>query len=101
MAKDCFYSGLHKQYQPLVIHLKDKVHTTTSDLLRAIHVHEEVNLTCETEDTTIQPINLSTMQPTNLDRTNVASKLRGMLPRLLSCPMKNSQNRLNCQRPLT
>ena len=41
-AKDCFYSGLHKQYQPLVIHLKDKVHTTASNLLRAIHVHEEV-----------------------------------------------------------
>ena len=40
-AKDCFYSGLHEQYQPLVVHLKDKVHTTASDLLRAIHVHEE------------------------------------------------------------
>ena len=41
MAKDCFYSGLHEQYQPLVIHLKDKAHTTESDLLRAIRVHEE------------------------------------------------------------
>ena len=40
-AKDCFYSGLHEQYQPLVVHLKDKAHTTASDLLRAIHVHEE------------------------------------------------------------
>ena len=40
-TKDCFYSGLHEQYQPLVVHLKDKVHTTTSDLLRAIRVHEE------------------------------------------------------------
>ena len=40
-AKDCFYLGLHEQYQPLVVHLKDKVHTTASDLLRAIHVHEE------------------------------------------------------------
>ena len=41
MTKDCFYSGLHEQYQPLVVHLKDKVHTTASDLLRAIRVHEE------------------------------------------------------------
>ena len=41
MAKDCFYSGLHGQYQPLVIHLKDKAHTTPSDLLRAIRVHDE------------------------------------------------------------
>ena len=40
-AKDCFYSGLHEQYQPLVIHLKGKVHTTASDLLKAIRVHEE------------------------------------------------------------
>ena len=40
-AKDCFYSGLYKQYQPLVIHLKDKVHTTVSDLLSTIHVHDE------------------------------------------------------------
>ena len=39
-AKDCFYSGLHEQYQPLVVHLKDKAHTTASDL-KAIHVHEE------------------------------------------------------------
>ena len=40
-AKDCFYSGLHEQYQPLVIHLKDKSYTTASDLLKAIRVHEE------------------------------------------------------------
>ena len=40
-AKDCFYSGLHEQYQPLVIHLKDKAHTTVLDLLKAIQVHEE------------------------------------------------------------
>ena len=40
-AKDCFYLGLHKQYQPLVVHLKDKAHTTVSDLLRAIHIHDE------------------------------------------------------------
>ena len=40
-AKDCFYSGLHEQYQPLVIHLKDKAHMTASDLLKAICVHEE------------------------------------------------------------
>ena len=29
------------QYQPLVVHLKDKVHTSASDLLRAIFVHKE------------------------------------------------------------
>ena len=40
-AKDCFYSGLHEQYQPLVVHLKDKSYTTASDLLKAIRVHEE------------------------------------------------------------
>ena len=40
-AKDCFYSGLHEQYQPLVVHLKDKAYTTASDLLKAIRVHEE------------------------------------------------------------
>ena len=40
-AKDCFYSGLHEQYQPLVVHLKDKACTTVLDLLRAIQVHEE------------------------------------------------------------
>ena len=40
-AKDCFYSGLHEQYQALVTHLKDKAHTTASDLLKAIQVHEE------------------------------------------------------------
>ena len=40
-AKDCFYSGLHEQYQPLVIHLKDKAYTMASDLLKAIRVHEE------------------------------------------------------------
>ena len=40
-AKDCFYSGLHEQYQPLVVHLKDKAHTTMSDLLKAIRVHKE------------------------------------------------------------
>ena len=47
MTKDCVYSGLHKQYQPLVIHLKDKAHTTASDLLRAIHVHEEAESNLE------------------------------------------------------
>ena len=41
MAKDYFYSGLHEQYQPLVVNLKDNAHTTASDLLRAIRVHEE------------------------------------------------------------
>ena len=41
MAKDCLYSGLHEQYQLLVIHLKDKAHTMASDLLKAIQVHEE------------------------------------------------------------
>ena len=40
-AKDCYYSGLHEQYQPLVVHLKDKAHATASDLLKAICVHEE------------------------------------------------------------
>ena len=40
-AKDCFYSGLHEQYQPLVVHLKDKAYTTATDLLKAIRVHEE------------------------------------------------------------
>ena len=40
-AKDCFYSGLHEQYQPLVVHLKDKAHTTASDLLRAIRIHDK------------------------------------------------------------
>ena len=42
-AKDCFYSRLHKQYQPLVVHLKDKAYTTASDLLKAIRVHEEAD----------------------------------------------------------
>ena len=41
IAKDCFYSGLHEQYQPLVVHLKDKAYTTASDLLKAIRLHEE------------------------------------------------------------
>ena len=41
IAKDCFYSVLHKQYQLLVIHLKDKAYTTASDLLMAIRAHEE------------------------------------------------------------
>ena len=36
-----FYSGLHKQYQPLVVHLKDKLYTTIVDLLKVIHMHEE------------------------------------------------------------
>ena len=40
-AKDCFYSGLHEQYQLLVVHLKDKAYMTASDLLKAIRVHEE------------------------------------------------------------
>ena len=40
-AKDCFYSGLHEKYQPLVVHLKDKAHMTASDLLKTIQVHEE------------------------------------------------------------
>ena len=40
-TKDCFYSDLHEQYQPLVVHLKDKAHITALDLLKAIHVHEE------------------------------------------------------------
>ena len=40
-TKDCFYSGLHEQYQPLVINLKDKAYMTASDLLKAIQVHEE------------------------------------------------------------
>ena len=42
-AKDCFYSGLHEQYQPLVIHLKDKALTMASDLLKAIQLHEEAD----------------------------------------------------------
>ena len=37
-AKDYFY----KQYQPLIIHLKDQLTKTASDPLKVIHVHEEM-----------------------------------------------------------
>ena len=100
-AKACFYSGLHEQYEPLVVHLKDKVHTTTSDLLRAICAMRNLNRTYEIEGTTIHPINLSMMQHTNLDRINKSRKLKVTLPKPLNCPMKNSQNMQNHQKPLT
>ena len=34
MSKDCFYAGLLPENRPMVVHLKDQLHTTPSDLLR-------------------------------------------------------------------
>ena len=59
-AKDCFYSGLHEQYQPLVVHLKDKAYTTASDLLGFM---KKPNPTCGIVAITIAP---STITPTSL-----------------------------------
>ena len=61
---------------------------------------KKLNPTYEIEVTTIHPIDLSTMQHTNLDRTNMARKLRAMPPKLLNCLTKNSQHMLNHRKPL-
>ena len=60
----------------------------------------KLNLTYEIEGTTIHPIDLNTMQHTNLDKTNLARRLRAMLLKLPNCPTKNSQNMPNHWKPL-
>ena len=100
MVKDCFYSGLHEQYQPLVIHLKDKAHMTASDLLKAIQVHEEAELTYKTEDIITPLIDPSMMHNTSLDKISSVRRLKVMLPKSPHCPTRNNQSRMNCQMPL-
>ena len=47
MSKDCFYTGLLPENHPMVVHLKDQLHTTPLDLLRALLEEEENDtLTC-------------------------------------------------------
>ena len=41
MSKDCFYAGLLPENHPMVVHLKDQLHTTPLDLLRALLEQEE------------------------------------------------------------
>ena len=41
MSKDCFYAGLLPENRPMVVHLKDQLHTTPLDLLRALLEQEE------------------------------------------------------------
>ena len=41
MSKDCFYAGLLPENCPMVVHLKDQLHTTPLDLLRALLEQEE------------------------------------------------------------
>ena len=41
MSKDCFYVELLPENHPMVVHLKDKPHTTPLDLLRALLEQEE------------------------------------------------------------
>ena len=41
MSKDCFYAGLLPENHPMVVHLKDQLHTTPLDLLRALFEQEE------------------------------------------------------------
>ena len=41
MSKDCFYTGLLPKNRPMVVHLKDKHHTTPLDLLKALLEQEE------------------------------------------------------------
>ena len=36
MYKDCFYAGLLPKNHPMVVHLKDQLHTTSLDLLRVL-----------------------------------------------------------------
>ena len=47
MSKDCFYAGLLPENHPMVVHLKDQLHTTPLDLLRVLLKQEENDtLTC-------------------------------------------------------
>ena len=41
MSKDCFYAGLLPENLPMMVHLKDQLHTTRLDLLRALLEQEE------------------------------------------------------------
>ena len=41
MSKDCFYTGLLPENCPMVVHLKDRPHTTPLDLLKALLEQEE------------------------------------------------------------
>ena len=41
MSKDCFYAGLLPENCPMVVHLKDQLHTTPLDLLRVLLEQEE------------------------------------------------------------
>ena len=41
MSKDCFYAGLLPENHPMVVHLKDQLHTTPLDLLKALLEQEE------------------------------------------------------------
>ena len=41
MSKDCIYVGLLAENCPMVVHLKDQLHTTPMDLLKALLEQEE------------------------------------------------------------
>ena len=41
MSKDCFYAGLLPKNCPMVVHLKDQLHTTPLDLLKVLLEQEE------------------------------------------------------------
>ena len=41
MSKDCFYAGLLPENRPMVVYLKDQLHTTPLDLLRVLLEQEE------------------------------------------------------------
>ena len=49
MSKDCFYVGLLPKNHPMVVHLKDKPHTTPLDLLRVLLEQEENDVLMRTQ----------------------------------------------------
>ena len=83
--KNCFYSGLHEQYQPLVVHLKDKAYMTALDLLKSIRVHEEAKSNLQDCSYYYRPKYDTSNKPCWI---SLSRKLKDTLPRSHSFPTR-------------
>ena len=97
MSKDCFYAGLLPENCPMVVHLKDQLHTTPLDLLRVLLEQEENDTLTRTHyppSTSARPSHPQSQQSVTTDSrlprkemTDIQSGLPNwMLPKQRRCP---------------